>query len=85
MSAVTFIEPYDVAGEQPGHEGREARLPCPDERMSMIRHKRPRVAARARFRKECSQSRKKGITVVVIGEDCSSLYAPNHDVMEHAG
>jgi hypothetical protein len=53
--------------------------------MGMIRYKRPDIATGAGFGKERSQSSKKGTPVIVVTKDRSPLYAPDDDVMEHAG
>jgi hypothetical protein len=76
---------HRITGEQSSHQGGNACWAASEQKMGVIKHKRPCVAPGYGFRQKNRKPFDEVFAILFIIEYSAALYAPDHDMVQKAG
>jgi hypothetical protein len=85
MAIIASVEPDDISGQKPAHQMRQTSRTRTKQKMSMIAHQYPGIAAGLGFWDQQFQPIQKVLIIRLAPEDSSTFDSPDDDMMEDPG
>jgi len=86
--AVTFVPAVEadrVSSKESSHQPGKWYPTSAKKKMSMVRHQNPRIASGFRLRNKHGEAPQKILVIFRVHEYLTTLYPPDHDVVQHTG
>lgn len=83
--AKSGIKAHSIASKEPSHHCSKGSNSRSKQKMGVVRDEHPRITVRLSLRQEFCQAIEEIPSIPVVYEYLSTLYPPDHDVMQHTG
>ena len=85
MTLVPAVKADHVSRKKPSHQGSQRNFAGSEKEMGMVGNEHPGITCRLGLREQFCEAVEKIFAILVVSEDLSTLYSPDHDVMQDSG
>ena len=78
---MSVVKADRVSRKKPSHQGSQRNFTGSEKKMGMVGNEHPGITCCLGLREQFCEAVEKIFAILVISEDLSTLYSPDHDVM----
>jgi hypothetical protein len=85
ITLVPAVKADRVSRKEPSHQGSQRNFAGSGKEMGMVGNENPGITCRLGLREQFCEAAEEIFAILVVSEDLSTLYPPDHDVMKNCG